>query len=112
MQKPKKARSQKQIESLAKAREARAKKLAEKKAVPPPMEQPQGVTPTPKAKPKKQRKIVFENEDESSDEEVIVIKNKRKKKKQPRVVYQQDTSSEEEEEYAYAKTNYANYQFL
>eukprot|EP01043_Picozoa_sp_COSAG02_P107077 COSAG02_NODE_43082_length_378_cov_0.917563_1_plen_65_part_10 len=42
VQKPKKARSQKQIESLAKAREARAKKLAEKKSAPS-MEQPQSV---------------------------------------------------------------------
>ena len=64
VQKPKKPRSQKQIESLAKAREARAKKLAEKKSAP-------ALEHEPAPKPKKQRKIVFENEDESSDEEEV-----------------------------------------
>ena len=102
--KAKKLRSAKQIESLAKAREARAKNIAAKKGTSQSMEKPQ--------KPKKQRKIVFENPEESSDEEVIVIKNPKRKKKKPKVVYQDSTSSDEEEEYTKTYYQQPTYRFL
>ena len=114
--KPKKPRSQKQIESLAKARQARADKLAKNKVQAPSNNEGNNVPRSAAREKKKQRKIVIENEDgTSSEEEIIVIKNKSKKKKrkQPRVVYQQESSSsEEEEEEYYPKTNYASYRFL
>ena len=117
--KPKKPRSQKQIESLAKARQARADKIAKTKVQAPSNDEGNNVAAPrlpQKKREKKQRKIVIENEDgTSSEEEIIVIKNKSKKKKrkQPRVVYQQESSSsEEEEEEYYPKTNYATYRFL
>ena len=113
--KPKIPRSQKQIESLAKARQARADKLSKNKVQAPSNNEGNNVAPIAKRE-KRQRKIVIENEDgASSEEEIIVIKSKSKKKKrkQPRVVYQQESSSsEEEEEEYYPKTNYATYRFL
>ena len=117
--KPKKPRSQKQIESLAKARQARADKIAKTKVQAPSNDEGNNVAAPrlpQKKREKKQRKIVIENEDgTSSEEEIIVIKNKSKKKKrkQPRVVYQQESSSSEEEaEEYYPKTSYASYRFL
>jgi hypothetical protein len=105
--KAKRPRSQKQIESLAKAREARAKNIVAKKQTTSVEKRAPIVT-----KPKKQRKIVFENPEESSDEEVIVIKNPKRKKKKPKVVYQQESSSEEEEEYTKMDYHQPTYRFL
>ena len=128
--KAKKPRTQKQIDSLQKAREARAKNLASKKqekmgAIKPPTKAAVEVVDVPqpnikaapnKPKKKARRKIVIQQQEESSDsseEEVIVIqskarKKKPKKKRQVRLAVQEplDESSEDDEMYDDGHTMY------
>ena len=106
VQKPKKPRTQKQLDALAKARETRKKNIAEKKAnasIPqytedtePQSKYYQKVKPRPKTK-----KVIYQQEAESSDteEEIIYVKKpKRPKKKKKRIVYKEAESSSSEEE--------------
>ena len=123
--KVKKPRSQKQIDSLAKAREARKKNIALRKqgtpiepptrpktklspATPPSIAAPivpilkaQGIK---KAKKKSRRKIIIQqdestSDDTSSEEELIVIKPKRRKKSKPKPQPVVESSSEDDVEY-------------
>ena len=116
--KAKKPRTQKQIDSLQKAREARAKNLAltkqqkaadlqaTAKAAPQTLVPALAAIKEKQPKKKSRRKIVIQQQEEesSSDEEVIVIRSKARKKKpkKKRQVYMQqplDESSDEEEQY-------------
>ena len=72
IQRPKKKpRSQKQIEALNKAREARAKNISERKAM-------ASRKPKPKTK-QKQRVIVLDSSSSEEEPEPLVIKRKKKK---------------------------------
>ena len=118
IQKPKKPRTEKQIEALKKARETRARNLKAKQEaiaenfIPedPNEEYSQEIKDNeeylkqqaisePKKRVKKQPKIIYQDFSEESEEEVIVIKKpKRKKKKKQKVIYKEASSESEEEE--------------
>ena len=101
--KPKKPRSQKQLEAFEKCRLARQKKIHERKTAPKPVKKKQAKTKS--AKPK----IVYlpQQNDESSDEEqeeIVYIpkqKSKKKKVKKTRIVYMDSETESEEEETFY-----------
>jgi hypothetical protein len=116
LQKPKKPRTQKQIDALKKAQEKRkanieARKLA-KQNVKKEIEEDDLIEehkeelkklalskPKPVPKKKKQPKIVYqENDDTSSSEEEIIYIPKSKKKKKKKKIIRHETSSSEEEE--------------
>lgn len=108
IQKPKKPRTQKQIDALKKAQETRRKNLAlkkqQKEAIAQAIKDNEGQEPpipevvhkVSRPRKKKPPKVVYE-EDESSDEEVIVVKKKPKRRKpKKKIVYEESSSSEEE----------------
>ena len=116
LQKPKKPRTQKQIDALKKAQEKRkinieARKLAkqnvkkenvEKDLIEEHKEELKKLAlskPKPIPKKKKQPKIVYqENDESSSEEEIIYIPKSKKKKKKKKIIRHETSSSEEEEE--------------
>ena len=107
IQKPKKPRSQKQIEAFEKARQIRTEKSLLKKAKIKEVKDAINTTPLQDlkpeelavVKPKKQPKIVEMHPEESSDEEEeIIIKKKSKKPKKKTIIYEESSSSEEEYE--------------
>ena len=133
--KGKKPRSQKQIDSLAKAREARKKNIALRKqgtpiepptrpktklspATPPSIAAPivpilkaQGIK---KAKKKSRRKIIIQqdestSDDTSSEEELIVIKPKRRRPKGPKPKPQPVVESSSEDDVEYYEVPPKNY---
>ena len=131
--KGKKPRSQKQIDSLAKAREARKKNIALRKqgtpiepptrpktklspATPPSIAAPivpilkaQGIK---KAKKKSRRKIIIQQDErtsESSEEELIVIKPKRRRPKGPKPKPQPVVESSSEDDVEYYEVPPKNY---
>ena len=133
--KVKKPRSQKQIDSLAKAREARKKNIALRKQGTP-IEPPIGPKPklspaTPpsiaapivpilkaqgikKAKKKSRRKIIIQqdestSDDTSSEEELIVIKPKRRRPKGPKPKPQPVVESSSEDDVEYYEVPPKNY---
>ena len=136
--KVKKPRSQKQIDSLAKAREARKKNIALRKQGAP-IEPPIGPKPTveklspatppsiaapivpilkaqgiKKAKKKSRRKIIIQqdestSDDTSSEEELIVIKPKRRRPKGPKPKPQPVVESSSEDDVEYYEVPPKNY---
>ena len=134
--KVKKPRSQKQIDSLAKAREARKKNIALRKQGTP-IEPPIGPKPTveklspatppsiaapivpilkaqgiKKAKKKSRRKIIIQQDEstsESSEEELIVIKPKRRRPKGPKPKPQPVVESSSEDDVEYYEVPPKNY---
>jgi len=110
IQKPKKPRTEKQIEALKKAQETRRKNLAIRKqqkeqlkkaiADNEGVEPPEPVNVKPVKRARKKKPVVVYEDDESSDEEVIVVKRKPRKKRKPKkkIVYEEPSSSSEEEE--------------
>ena len=107
LQKPKKPRTQKQIDALKKAQETRkinieARKLAKQNDNKYIEETKSNVTIDTQELIKQQKKVVFqENDDDSSssEEEIIYIpKSKKKKKKKKVIVHQSSSSSDDDEE--------------
>jgi hypothetical protein len=110
IQKPKKPRTEKQIEALKKAQETRRKNLALRKQQKEQLKQaiadnegvepPEPVNVKPVKRPRKKKPVVVYEDDESSDEEVIVVKRKPRRKRKPKkkIVYEEPSSSSEEEE--------------
>ena len=127
LQKPKKPRTQKQIDALKKAQETRKLNIEKRKKeklmkttnqVAGNVEMNENIDtedliekhkeqlkklalskPKPIPKKKKQPKIVYqENDDSSSEEEIIYIPKSRKKKKKKKIIRHETSSSEEEEE--------------
>eukprot|EP01050_Picozoa_sp_SAG11_P020797 SAG11_NODE_3573_length_2359_cov_145.957522_7_plen_141_part_00 len=101
IQRPKKKpRSQKQIDALNKAREARAKKILERKAMNTTKASQKILKP--KSKSKARQVIVLDTSSSSEDEpEPLVIKRKKKKKQRRPITPPSDSSSSEEEEEYY-----------
>ena len=123
LQKPKKPRTQKQIDALKKAQETRKKNIEARKKLKETTNDNKYIEekqdheedlieknkeelkklalskPKPIPKKKKQPKIVYqENDDSSSEEEIIYIPKSRKKKKKKKIIRHETSSSEEEEE--------------
>ncbi len=124
LQKPKKPRTQKQIDALKKAQETRKKNYEARKKLKETtndnkyIEEKQDYEknlieehkeelkklalskPKPILKKKKQPKIVYQenNDTSSSEEEIIYIPKSKKKKKKKKIIRHETSSSEEEEE--------------
>ena len=116
VQKPKKPRTQKQLDALAKARQTRKDNLKKKKELKEQgLQEPSMIDNLPtesvdylrdmalakpvKKKPRKQ-KVIFQQPESSSEEEIVYVPApKKKKKKKKKIVYQQPdyTSSSDEE---------------
>ena len=108
IQKPKKPRSDKQIEAFNIARQVRTEKALLKKQKIKEVKDTINTTPLvdlkpdelANVKPKKQPKIVPPSSEESSsdeDDEVIIRKRKSKKPKKKTIIYEESSSSEKEE---------------
>lgn len=110
IQKPKKPRSEKQIEAFNKARQIRTEKSLLKKQKIKEVKDTINTTPLQDlkpeelavVKPKKQPKViqpspVESSDEEEEDEEIIIRKKKPKKSKKRTIIYEESTSEEEEE---------------
>ena len=100
--KPKRARSQKQIESFERARKALAEKQARQKEEREKSKRPVGRPKKGTEKPKP--RVVFQEPSDSSESEpeIIHVKNKKKKRKQKkpaRVIYVSDSSDSSDSDY-------------
>tara|TARA_R110000824_G_scaffold8686_4_gene39127 strand:- start:7207 stop:7830 length:624 start_codon:yes stop_codon:yes gene_type:complete len=116
VQKPKKPRTQKQLDALAKARQTRKDNIRKRKEQSLNQPEPSSMTELPEAsleylrdmalavpnkkKPRK-KKVIFQQAESSSEEEIIYMKAPKKKKKKKKIVYQQpeytSSSSSDEE---------------
>ena len=95
IQKAKKPRSQKQIESFAKARQTRLEKSKIKN------EKIQEIKDTVKNTPLQKLNPPKEDEDDDEDVETIVVRKKTQPKKKKTVVIVEESESESEEEIVY-----------
>lgn len=103
IQKPKKPRSQAQIDALKKAQETRRKNLLMKKEQLKALKENEGevlekAEVKPVSRPRKKKPVVVYEDDPSSDEEVIVVKRKPRKRKprKKKIIVEESESSDEE----------------
>jgi len=94
MEKPKKPRTQKQLDSLKLAQEKRKENIARRKQE----KQQQKPTSKPKPQPKPQPVIETIYEEEETEEEPTIIKKKKPRKKtKNKIVIEEDSSDSEQE---------------